>query len=273
MLVRLPESLMSYYPILPAPGCSGWTTLYNFAPNNWEEGARLTRYVNVTWADGRYWHTRNLARLQYGALKTVHAVEVAGLMPDASLPLLSLTDFEPSPVAERLPPVGSAHASYPAWRATLGLLSESGAKSCYQGELDPFPAPGSLLTFGQFLQFGKGIDNYLLFLNIESDATQRNEQIEIRNAASPERLLARFPVKNNSVNPIRLDFPDTAEEDLLLITCKGMSGVPLYFSRSEGGGYLSLEHSHPPASSVIHGRRWEAQKLLKQRWFAKVGAK
>jgi hypothetical protein len=49
-----------------------------------------------------------------------------------------------------------------------------------------------------------------------------------------------------------------------------MAAIPLYFSSAMDGAYLSLEHTHPPASLVVHGRRWEAQKMLKNRWFAKV---
>jgi len=57
---------------------------------------------------------------------------------------------------------------------------------------------------------------------------------------------------------------------LPLVVCLGMSGIPLYFSQSIDGRYLSLEHTHPPASTVVHGRRWDAQKILKQQWFSKA---
>jgi len=45
-----------------------------------------------------------------------------------------------------------------------------------------------------------------------------------------------------------------------------MSGIPLFLAISDSCTSMSLEHTHPPASFVIHGKRWEAQKYLKIRW-------
>lgn len=263
---------MSYFPILTAPGCRGWTTVSNFAPNNWEEGPRIARSLNVMWSDGSHWQSRPLAKLQYGELRTVHADMLAGLVPEGCLPLLSLTDADLPASAPQLITTGMPHTSYPNWRATLGLTSAGGGSTSYQGELDPFPAPGSLLTFGHFLQVGRDIENYLLFVNLEAAPAARHARLEVRDAATPGNLKAACEVKNNSVSVVPLDWPGLEEEDLPLLICRGMSGIPLYFSRSGGGQFLSLEHTHPPASSVIHGRRWEAQKLLKQTWFTKAGA-
>lgn len=262
---------MSYFPILSAPGCRGWTTMFNFAPNNWEEGPRVSRFLNVTWSNGETWQTRALAELQYGETKTVHIAGLHGLVPEGCLPLLSLTDKELPASTSTLATNGMPHTHSPNWRATLGLSAESGASTCYQGEIDPFPVPGSLLTFGHFLQPGVDTENYLLFLNIEKSPVSRTASLEVRDAANPASLKASFEVRNNGISIVRLDLAGANEEELPLILCKGMSGIPLYFSRSGDGNHLSLEHSHPPASSVIHGRRWEAQKLLKQIWFSKAG--
>lgn len=230
----------------------------------------MARYVNVTWTDGQHWHTRSLFSLPYGDSKTVSAVELVGFLPDGCIPLLSLSDVELAPVTKQLQSRGAPRASYPAWRATLGLQSERAAKTCYQGEVDPFPAPGSLLTFGQFLQHGPGIKNYLLLLNVESSPASRSEHVEIRNAAAPGKLLAQHSIQNNCINVIEVDLPDWNDETLPVFLCRGMSGIPLFFSCSATGDHLSLEHSHPPASSVIHGQRWEAQRRLKQSWFSKA---
>jgi len=71
---------------------------------------------------------------------------------------------------------------------------------------------------------------------------------------------------------ISLDDLGLNGEDLPLIICRDMAGIPLYFSRTTDGSFLSLEHTHPPASFVVHGSRWEAQKLLKKHWFTKVSS-
>jgi len=271
-LEQVSEDLaMSYFPILSAPDCLGWTTIFNFAPNNWEEVDRVERFLNVTWSDGSCWHTHHLSRLQYGESKTVRSADVIGLVPADCLPLLSLTATLPvETVAKQLPLVGGLHTHYPAWRATLGLTSTRGVSTSYQGELDPFPAPGSLLTFGHFLQFGPEIQNYLLFMNLESNPIRRTGQMEIRKAAQTSKVVAEVDVNSNCVTHVPLDGLGIGEADLSLFICRNMSGIPLYFSRAGAGEYLSLEHSHPPASSVVHGRRWEAHKTLKKIWFAKA---
>ena len=158
----------------------------------------------------------------------------------------------------------------PNWRATLGLVSPL-ASTSYQGELDPFPAPGSLLTFAPFMQFGDGIENYLLFLNLEKSAKARTSFVEIYDSASPAQCRGSFEVRNNAVSVVSLDVTGIGPEELPVIVCKNMSGIPLYFSRTIDGACLSLEHTHPPASYVIHGKRWDAQKMLKNDWFAKLG--
>lgn len=263
---------MSYYPILRAPGCSGYTTVFNFAPNNWEEGPKRARFLYLTWSDGEYWQNRRLTSLEYGAMKTVRMEDVADVVPENALPLLSLCDDSLPEHADRLLTSVMPHTSYPNWRATLGLVADGGTDTCYQGEVDPFPSPGSMLTFGHFLQVGTGIDNYLLLLNLEAYPQERTAMLEVRDSAEPTRLLTSAHVRNNSVNVIKLDWDGMNEEQLPLLVCLGLSGIPLYFSRSADGRYLSLEHTHPPASTVVHGRRLEAQKLLKQHWFSKVSS-
>jgi hypothetical protein len=49
-----------------------------------------------------------------------------------------------------------------------------------------------------------------------------------------------------------------------------MAFVPLYFSTTKDGQFLSLEHTHPPASLVTHGDRFGAQRHLKKLWFSQL---
>ena len=261
---------MSFYPVLSAPGCSGRTTLYNFAPNNWEEVRRASRTVYVTWTDGGSWRSYLLGELAWGQSRCVFSEELDRIVPRGALPLLSLTDSELPAQSALLPDFGAHRTSSPAWRSTLELVSALGASSAYQGEIDPFPSPGSLLTFGHFLQFGVDTENKLLFLNLEKKPQVRKAHLELRDAAHPEKLHRRVEVRSNACNIVPLDWPGLSEEVLPLIICRQMSGIPLYFSSAQSGAYLSLEHSHPPASSVILGRRWEAQRILKRIWFEKI---
>ncbi len=206
--------------------------------------------------------------MEYGACKTISASDLANIVPDGELPLLSLTRTPLPEKCDVLPRLDSAQASLPAWRATLGLSSPQ-TQTSYQGELDAFSPNGTLLTFGPFQQFGEGVINHLILLNIENFPVSRLSVLEVYDAARG-RLRGRFGVKSNACTAIPLDDLGFEAGDLPLFVCRGMSAIPLYLSSAEDGGHLSLEHTHPPASMVVHGRRWEAQKLLKAHWFSKV---
>lgn len=260
---------MSYFPILKAPGCVGQTTLCNYPPNNWEDLSKGARLIHVTWAQGGVWHSEVIGELPFGATQSINENDVASIVPSNALALLSL-DKVPLPASSAELPVSASNSTTPNYRASIGLMSLR-AFTSYQGELDPFPVPGSLLTFAPFIQFGSEIENYVLLLNLERNPQARASTVEIYDSAKPGSLRASFEANNNNVSAIRLDCHGFGREDLPVIICKGMSSIPLYFSKSEDGACLSLEHTHPPASYVIHGKRWEAQKMLKNDWFAKLG--
>lgn len=260
---------MSYYPILNAPGCVGWTTVCNYPPNNWEVGEPKKKCINLTWAENKVWRTETLDTLEPDAMRTVTMDEVSGIFPADTLPFLSLTTSALPARSETLPATDTERTNIPAWRAALGL-STHGASTSYQGEVDPFPAQGSLLTFCPFLQFGSGIQNYLILLNIERSAVLRRANVAIYDSARPDQARGVFEAVNNNVTIINLDGLGFGPTHLPLIISREMSAIPLYLSLTLDGTSLSLEHTHPPASYVIHGNRWEAQKILKNIWFSRA---
>jgi hypothetical protein len=259
---------MSYFPILAAPGCSGWTTLCNFAPNNWEVRARDAKLVCVSWAHEGRWRSETLGKLPYGEMRTVTSADIAGTAPAECLPLLSLRRTALDRELEALPRSSLDSTVLPVWRATVGLSTDQ-ASTSYQGEIDPFPPQASLLTFCPLIQPGESLRNYLLFVNAESSPITRTSQLEIFDAATAE-LKGTFEVRNNRVSVVPLDDLQVSSSELPLLLCRDMGAVPLYFSTTSDRAFLSLEHTHPPASYVIHGKRWEAQKKMKQHWFART---
>lgn len=261
---------MSYFPILAAPGCTGWTTLCNFSPNNWEAPSSVEMHVNLSWAQDGLWRTTSLGVLPEDAMRTVAYGEIANMLPEGSLPLLSLSAEALPAESVALPKLQSITTATPAWRATLGLASDK-TSACYQGEVNPFPPLSSLLTFPPFLQLGECIRNYMLFLNLEAGPAFRTAMIEIYDAAHPDLLLASYEVRSNSINVVDLDGLGFEAGQLPMIICRKMTGIPLYLSSYGDGEMLSIEHTHPPASYVVHGKRWDAQKLLKNLWLAKAG--
>lgn len=258
---------MSYYPILNAPDCQGWTTLCNFPPNNWEVIDKKTKFINVTWSENGVWRSKKLGELKIDTLRTISINEIRDIVPYDALPLLSLSLNELPETSDVLPSIDIFRTNLPAWRATLGLSTEISSVS-YQGEIDPFPSMGSLLTFNSFMQFGNDIENHLLIANIEKSPLIRDSQLRIYNSKTME-LKNTTVVKSNSVSVIPLNNLGFTQNDLPLIICKEMSGIPLYLSKTTDNSLLSLEHTHPPASLAIHGNRWGVQKILKDKWFSK----
>jgi hypothetical protein len=259
---------MPYFPILSAPNCVGETVLYNFPPNDWECIHKDSKVVNLSWADGDVWRSRTILSLDFGETVRVSHDELVEYLPSSKLPLLSLTD-RPLPENLQFLPVLPAETHTPEWRATLRIKSERGATS-YQGEINPFPDKGSLLSFAPFIQFSNNTENYLLFLNIESSPCYRDSTLSIYDAAELSNPRSCAQVFNNRITVIPLDGLGFNEENLPLLISKKMTGIPLFFSVNQDMSIMSLEHTHPPVSYAIHGKRFEAQKILKKKWFEQV---
>ena len=259
---------MSFYPILSAPGCEGWVGLSNFPPNNWEVKSRRSQFINVTWISNGIWKTKNIGILPDGACATIKARDVSHFVPNNVLGLISLTRSVPPEESLLLPMLDVGQTTVPAWRATLGLASKS-AKTSFQGELDPFSPQGTLLTFGPFIQFGLEIKNFMILVNLEKSVIERKAELEIFDADNLS-FKGSFTIRNNALNLIPLDKFNFKPSNLPVCICRDMAAIPLYFSSTIDGSYLSLEHTHPPGSLVVHGRRWESQKLLKNHWFSKL---
>jgi len=259
---------MSYYPILTAPYCTGETTLYNFPPNNWESVDQVEQYVNLTYIQDNLWHSVTLDKLDYQAYTKINNNDVANLIPKDALPLLSLSKTKLPKTSEELPILDCNHTTVPEYRSTLGLKSDFVTTS-YQGEVNPFPPQASLLTFSPFLQFGVDIENYVLLLNLEKSPQNRVTQIEVYDAHS-KSLKKVENIYSNKVNVISLDDVAFDEQSLPVIICRKMAAIPLYFSSYKKGKLLSVEHTHPPASLVVHGNRFGAQKQLKEYWFTQL---
>ncbi len=242
--------------------------LYNFSPNNWENRNKATQYIFITYLQDSVWHNRHVGELQYGESKSFQLEDYDFIPNDDTLVLLSLNTRFLDKICKELPKLQQPEVFNPMWRSTLGLFSKF-TESSYQGEINPFPEKASLLTFGPFMQFGDSIENYVLLLNIESKPINRVSEVEIYNAKN-KRLLKTQSIESNQINIVRLDNIGLDETDLPVIVCRDMAFIPLYFSTTKDGGFLSLEHSHPPSKFVVHGKRFNAQGYLKKLWFSQL---
>ena len=222
----------------------------------------------MTYIKGDLWHSVALEKLAYQAYKVVKHNDISDLIPDGALALLSLSKEELPRTSAELPVLNCSHTYVPMSRATLGLKS-SFTTTVYQGEINPFPSQASLLTFSPFLQFGSGVENYVLLMNLEKLPESRKVVVEIYDAHSKE-LKKIQSAYSNQINIISLNDMGFNEQSLPVIICREMASIPLYFSSYKCGEILSLEHTHPPASLVVHGNRFGAQKQIKEYWFAQL---
>ena len=258
---------MPYFPLLTAPGCTGRTTVFNFPPNNWEKQSKNKKFVNLTWQHGSKWKTVVIDEIQYGEFKVYDESTLVSYTSSSNLALLSLSNTVFPSTSLSLPP-SNLYFEVPTWRASLELLSLSTSTSTsYQGEVDPFPSSGSLLSFSPFFQPKPLVRNYLLFLNLECFPAIRSANIQIFRSTHFDEPVLVSSVFSNSITCVSLDNLGFQSDDLVIISSKEISGIPLFLTVSDDYSFMSLEHTHPPASYVIHGNRWAAQKHLKNRWF------
>ena len=113
----------------------------------------------------------------------------------------------------------------------------------------------------------KKINNYLIFLNLESKPNSRKGSLKFSTVRKPESIIKDAEIKSNSCNFIDLNSLNIEDDELLVCYTKSMSGIPLFLSLSNNDTQMSLEHTHPPASFVIHGNRNNLQKTIKENWF------
>ncbi len=259
---------MSYYPLLQAPYCTGNSTLYNFPPNHWEITKKSDKYISLTYMQNNVWRNQTITTLRYNQHKTISHQDISASLPKKTLALLSLSSDKLPKISEKLPLLSIQKTTTPAWRASLTLKNEF-TQTSYQGEINPFPSKASLLTFAPFLQFGQEIENYVLLLNVEKKAISRQVEIKIYDAYD-KKLKSTQNANSNNISIISLDGLGFDKNNLPVIVCKDMAAIPLYFSCKKNGKFLSLEHTHPPASLVVHGNRFSVQKHLKKYWFLKL---
>ena len=257
---------MAFFPLLKTKYLSGFCTLHNYAPNNWEPITSSKKNVWAIYSDGKTWVTKFVDEIDIGLSRKYFYDDIYQGELKGSPPLI-LLQFRKSGIDDNLkelPPHEFNLSKTPEWRSTVGFsLNES--ETSYQGEIEPFPKSASLLTFHPFIQY-KNINNYLLFINIEKSPYYREEEIEVFEANS-KKLIDKVMVKNNSANLIELDKYIFSSNHLPVFICRSMAGIPFGLGIQKNKKMLSMEHTHPPASFVIHGDRFKVQGEIKRRWF------
>ena len=257
-----------YYPILRVPELSGYTTVHNYTPNNWEIRKNCKKYVNITWSDGKIWKSKTITTLDIDKSYVIKDKDL-DFVPKNAIPLSSLSVNKLPTLSETLPEDIDMQTNLPEWRASIGLKSNLGGNTSFQGEGYAFPSNGSLLSFSPFMQYGEHLSNYLLFLSIEKLPFFRKTKLYFLKA-SGNKINGQVSVISNHINIINLDNFGYDDKDMMVLMTKDIVGIPLFMTLYKSGVELSMEHTHPPASFAIHGNRWALHKELKNIWAKKL---
>ena len=258
---------MSFYPILRVPGFHASVTLYNYSPNNFECSQSRYRHAYVSWANGKYWTNQQIGTLGPGESFVISQNDLPALVPAESQPFVFICNDILSHQTSNIGKIETPCTSLPAWRATISLEFKDISKTSYQGEIDPFPESGTCLTFNYLTQQDSTIETWLIALNLIKPPLLKQAEIKFFDPAHSPAPIHQELMHTNGINSFLLP-QDISQNENIVITCEESSFVPLFFSHNQDRTQLSLEHTHPPASSAIYGDRFKAQKIIKHNWMS-----
>ena len=261
---------MSFFPLFNILETKGFCTVHNFSPNNWEKSHKKTKKLWLFFLRDSLWNSKKICEIKYGDSFSVEMENLKFMNEniDSNLVILQLRKDDNIPKKMNfLPKSQFIFTKTPEWRATVGF-SLGLSQTSYQGEINPFPEKGSLLTFHPFVQ-QTNIENYFVFVNLETSPIRRYSIIEIY-LPRKKKFIDRVKVYNNHANIISLDKYEFSKNELPTFICRNMAGIPFGFGINRTSPMLSLEHTHPPASFTLHGSRFQVQKRIKTSWFNKL---
>jgi hypothetical protein len=190
------------------------------------------------------------------------------MLPDTGrgLPFLYLNR---EPLAETLecPPVDRRRDTAPAWRANIRFAGATTSTS-FQGEYPSAMAGiavGTLLSIAPMSRGTPGVETLLLVVNMRPDPTFGDARLRFVDLAR-HTVIGETEAAFNRLTIVDLGALAGTEDCPIAVVSPDMTGIPLYLSRDAAGRHLSLEHSHPPAESVVFGARDEVQRAMKRWW-------
>ena len=256
-----------FFPLMKTPDLEGFLDLLYEAPNNWENRIRRSVYMHLIWSENSYWKTRQIAVMKRGDIFRLNTKDLEDIIMRNNL---ALAYPAISPLPEKidfLPTEKTWYSEIPAWRNTSGFYN-SFAQVSYQADVEPLPSKASLMTFHPFIQFSE-IQNRLVLLNATQSPALIESKVQIYNSDDMV-LIAEEKVITNSTTTINLDKYGFSPTDLPIFFCPNMAGIPFGLGISNDSKMLSMEHTHPPASLVLHGDRRTIQGKIKKNWITRM---
>jgi len=252
---------------MKTPNLNGFCDLVYESPNNWENRIQKPISLYLLWSNGNRWLSKKISEMNYGdEIRLVtNSIDEKCLATGLALIYPSLEPIEPE--LSTLPSRKVWYSEIPAWRNTSGFYNEFTQVS-YQSDIEPLPSKASLLTFHPFIQFGDVINN-LLVLNVTNDPKIQSGKISMFNSFD-KSFVADTLISTNSLTTIPLDVYSFKPTDLPVFYSPEIAGIPFGLGIAKSGKMLSLEHTHPPASLVLHGNRRAIQGKIKKSWIEKL---
>ena len=256
-----------FFPLMKTPNLNGFCDLVYESPNNWENRIHKPISLYLLWSNGNRWLSKKISEMNYGdEIRLVtNDIDEKCLATGLALIYPSLEPIEPE--LSTLPSRKVWYSEIPAWRNTSGFYNEFTQVS-YQSDIEPLPSKASLLTFHPFIQFGDVINN-LLVLNATNDPKIQSGKISMFNSFD-KSFVADTLISTNSLTTIPLDVYSFKPTDLPVFYSPEIAGIPFGLGIAKSGKMLSLEHTHPPASLVLHGNRRAIQGKIKKSWIEKL---
>lgn len=256
-----------FFPLMKTPNLNGFCDLVYESPNNWENRIHKPISLYLLWSNGNRWLSKKISEMNYGdeTRLVTNDIDEKCLTTGLALIYPSLEPIEPE--LSTLPSRKVWYSEIPAWRNTSGFYNEFTQVS-YQSDIEPLPSKASLLTFHPFIQFGDVINN-LLVLNVINDPKIQSGKISMFNSFD-KSFIADSLISTNSLTTIPLDIYNFKPTDLPVFYSPEVAGIPFGLGIAKSGKMLSLEHTHPPASLVLHGNRRAIQGKIKKSWIEKL---
>ena len=256
-----------FFPLMKTPNLNGFCDLVYESPNNWENRIHKPISLYLLWSNGNRWLSKKISEMNYGDEIRLVTKDIDEKCLATGLALIypSLEPIEPE--LSTLPSRKVWYSEIPAWRNTSGFYNEFTQVS-YQSDIEPLPSKASLLTFHPFIQFGDVINN-LLVLNVTNDPKIQSGKISMFNSFD-KSFVADTLISTNSLTTIPLDVYNFKPTDLPVFYSPEIAGIPFGLGIAKSGKMLSLEHTHPPASLVLHGNRRAIQGKIKKSWIEKL---
>lgn len=258
---------MTFYPFLRNNVFKAQLDLHCFTPNSSQPLRTQKLNLYIAWSDGICWQTRFLYEINNNeSVRISNSLIDLFDVPQDRLILIFFSELILPNTLSSLFNVSFNFKSLPVWRATISLIANPKVSSSYQGEIDCFRPKSTFLSFSYLYQ--PNLINYLFFLNLQATPSIDEHTLSISSCITPS-ITSSVNVRTNTLNIVPLD-KYIMENSLYSLSSQYLSGIPIFISTDQNKRFLSMEHTHPPASSFVHGNRWMLQSKLKANWFNRI---